>query len=150
MMQEVARDFLVMGPMVYAVILFERRSRTFPESLRGVRFPTLGYFRRMRRDGRRIVHCQDIPDNAFGNPGKAELIVITSHRWLDRFTCEVATEERPLGLRLETMVDRLNECFPSLPFSLWRVWWLEIPLRLKFRRLASSFALGESDVLLFF
>lgn len=99
---------------IYPLALWRRRRRRLPPGLRGVKFLRLGFLRKHAAAGKSIVRCQDLPPEAFGNPQKASVIIILSHRWLDRFKCDVPTPDHPGGLRLTTMIWKLAEHF-SLP-----------------------------------
>eukprot|EP00931_Biecheleriopsis_adriatica_P034127 TRINITY_DN19749_c0_g1_i1.p1 TRINITY_DN19749_c0_g1~~TRINITY_DN19749_c0_g1_i1.p1 ORF type:complete len:603 (-),score=65.00 TRINITY_DN19749_c0_g1_i1:41-1849(-) len=101
---------------VYGLSIFARRRRILPYALRNVRYVTLGYLRNIIAQGGAglaIKRCQEMPPEAFGDVAKAKELIITSHRWLDRYTCDVATPEFPLGLRLCTMVENLRQIFPE-------------------------------------
>jgi len=128
----------------YLFILTERRRRYLPPGLAQAKFVRLGYLRRMIARGERIRRCQELPPEAFGDFTKALYVIIVSHRWLDRYTCDVPTDAFPGGLRLTTLVSRLNGVFSlqawgslcHAPVSEWR------------RRFRASIT-GGRDVLLF-
>lgn len=96
---------------LYVYLLWLRRRRSLPAGLAGCKFVRLGYLRQLAKEGKQVCRCQDLPPEAFGDPQKAYFLIVTSHRWLDRFTCDIATEEHPGGLRLTTMLDKLNSHF---------------------------------------
>lgn len=130
---------------MYGAVLFHRRRRKLPAALLSCRFVRLGYLRQMRKKGQRIQRLQDLPEEAFGDPEKARVILITSHRWLDRFTCDVVTDARPEGVRLASMLDRAKQSFPeSLACCSGESVWGQI------EKLLSGVCFGGSDVLLFF
>ena len=99
---------------------------------------------RCRAGGMRIQRCQDLPAEAFGNPEKALYIITASHRWLDRYTCDVPTPEFPEGLRLGSMLKALDEHFSPVAMrragSCWR----------RFIGLETAYFAGGYDVLIFF
>merc|ERR1711988_1774642 len=43
----------------------------------------------------------------------AHHIVVISHRWIDRFSCDVPTDQHPYGLRLENLHQRLTQRRPK-------------------------------------
>ena len=68
----------------------------------------LDALRDMVKRGERIRRCQELPCSVFGDPERARFLVVVSHRWIDPRTCDVPTPEHPAGLRLETMVTKLE------------------------------------------
>jgi len=123
----------------YSVTVFARRRRKLPAALCKCGFVRLGYLRKMVAEGIPIERNQDLPSDAFGDPAKASELIVTSHRWLNRFSCDVPTSDNPLGVRLETMAKRIDAFYPE-HFSLSAGFW---PL---FRSLRFS----GWDVLVFF
>jgi len=103
--------YLVLG--AYLSMIFSRRCRILPAALNKCGYVRLGFLRRMTEEGAIIKRYQELPADAFGDPAKAAELIITSHRWLDRFTCDVPTDECPLGLRLTTMTKTLEEFYPQ-------------------------------------
>jgi len=90
------------------------------------------------RLGMAIQRCQDLPPEAFGDVEKAAVLLVISHRWLDRFNCDVPSAGCPHGLRLTTMTRRLDQNFPErLCAGLWR-------------QTFDSMRYGGNDVLVFF
>jgi len=96
----------------YVCLLFVRFWRSLPPALRQCGYVRLGYLRKMYREGMTIQRYQDMPDYAYGEPAKALNLIIISHRWLDRFFCDMATTEWPRGFRLNTLASRLEEHYP--------------------------------------
>jgi len=92
--------------VVYLFFLFCRRSYRLPPALEGIKWVRLSYLREMYKKGDRIKRCQDLPSRAFGDFSKAKYLIILSHRWIDRFACD-----SPDGLRLRTMLEKLNSHF---------------------------------------
>jgi len=127
----------------YLLALWLRRKRSLPPALRHCRFLRLGYLRKMAREGKRIVRSQLMPEEAFGNPEFAEVLVVTSHRWMDRFTCDVFSEAYPKGLRLTTMAERVSGFFPEAAPAVWAGW-------TAWSRFFYSLIYGGNDVLIFF
>merc|ERR1719401_275342 len=101
----------IMCILIFALCLIQRRSRILPPGLADARFVRLGYLRRMVAEGLPIQRCQALPEEAFGDPSKAAHLIVISHRWLDRFACDLPTKEYPEGLRLGTLVQCLEDHF---------------------------------------
>mmetsp|Transcript_88188 Transcript_88188/g.184261 ORF Transcript_88188/g.184261 Transcript_88188/m.184261 type:complete len:702 (-) Transcript_88188:87-2192(-) len=97
----------------YLQMLWLRRKRTLPTPFRGCKFVTLNYLRHIAATGEGIRRCQDLPSVAFGDPAKAKYLIVLSHRWMNRFTCDVRTEEHPEGLRLHMLVKHLDSLFST-------------------------------------
>eukprot|EP00928_Gymnodinium_smaydae_P093189 TRINITY_DN7722_c0_g1_i2.p1 TRINITY_DN7722_c0_g1~~TRINITY_DN7722_c0_g1_i2.p1 ORF type:complete len:604 (-),score=45.22 TRINITY_DN7722_c0_g1_i2:57-1868(-) len=131
--------------LYYLVVLFSRRRRRLPQALRQCRFIRLGYLRELKRVGGKIGRCQDLPPRAFGDVGKASVLIATSHRWLDRYTCDIIDETWPEGCRLSSMLARLAVTYPeNLADVAGDGFWAGI------RKLWNGITAGGSDVLLFF
>jgi hypothetical protein len=110
----IVKDGLLPLPvMVWIGWLILRRRRSLPAGIQEAKFISLRFLRKMLATGISITRCQDLPDEGFGDFGKAQSLVITSHRWLDRYKCDITTDEFPLGLRLTTMVRKLGLKFPT-------------------------------------
>lgn len=124
--------------LMYVSVIFARRRRTLPTALEKCGYVRLGFLRSLVREGKPLKRHQDLPINAFGDAAKAQFLIITSHRWLNRLTCDVATPEYPAGLRLNSMLSRLDVCFPES----WRCGELLAPLM--------SIRVCGFDALLFF
>lgn len=97
--------------VIYLNLLLRRRHRYLPPGLAKAKFVRLGYLREMAARGETIRRCQELPERAFGDPAKAAYLVVVSHRWLDRHKNDLPTEEYPLGLKLSSLVDRLEAHF---------------------------------------
>lgn len=138
-----AAMFCIVG--VYLVSVVERRRRVLPVALRYCRYVRLGYLRQMLASGVRVARCQELPSEAFGDVAKAERLIITSHRWLDPYSCDICNPEFPMGVRLETMMQRLGLSYPESLSQAAARGWYNFPLALM-----NSFRLGGSDVLIFF
>jgi hypothetical protein len=63
------------------------------------------------------VLLRGFTSRSFGNPQKALLLLSISHRWLNRLTCDIPSEEFPAGVRLTTFVRHLNEYFSTSVFG---------------------------------
>jgi len=98
---------------LYVSLLFQRRYRPLPPGLDRCKFVRLGYLRKMVAKGLPIRRCQALPTEAFGDVRTSSYLIIISHRWLHRFTCDVLTNDHPKGLRLETMVSALEDHFSA-------------------------------------
>merc|ERR1719352_2463 len=81
--------------VVYANLLLRRRLRYLPPGLAKAKFIRFGYLKAMLTRGERICRCQDLPDEAFGDASLAAYLIIVSHRWMDRFRCDMATHACP-------------------------------------------------------
>jgi len=128
----------------YVLLLWRRRHRHLPPSLQGCKFVRLEFLRDLcSGPGLGIRRCQDLPPEAFGDPTKAQVLIVVSHRWMNRHTCDVATSEFPQGLRLRTMVQKLDMHFSSLGIGKGR------GLGERWRRFCESLISGR-DVLVFF
>lgn len=125
---------------IYATLLYMRNRRHLPPSLDGAKFISLAYLRKLAARGQRICRCQDLPPQAFGDVTKALHLIVVSHRWLDPFTCDCVTDEYPVGLRLTTMLKKLN-----LHFS----FRCGCDLRESWKRLQAG-VVGGQDIVLFF
>eukprot|EP00929_Paragymnodinium_shiwhaense_P061436 TRINITY_DN30682_c0_g1_i2.p1 TRINITY_DN30682_c0_g1~~TRINITY_DN30682_c0_g1_i2.p1 ORF type:complete len:518 (-),score=44.22 TRINITY_DN30682_c0_g1_i2:710-2263(-) len=101
--------------VLYLIFLFKRRKRILPEALSSCKFTTLAWLRYMRANGLMVTRCQETPQEAFGNVEKAALLLIASHRWLHRYTCDVLLEgsQPPVGFRLHSMMLHLGAAFPE-------------------------------------
>jgi len=99
--------------LVYVAVLYVRRRRKLPVELRQCGYVRIGHLRAMLTNGFKILRRQEMPVDAFGDSAKAWVLVITSHRWLNRFTCDVPSPECPTGLRLHSMSERLAEAYPE-------------------------------------
>lgn len=131
--------------MIYLTCIFARRGRVLPPALRHCRFVRLDYLRTMVDNKQLICRMQELPDEVFGDVTKCEELIITSHRWLDRYTCDVVTEAYPAGLRLTTMMQNLDKTYiVSLAKAAETGWLGFLP------RLLSAFHYSSTDVLLFF
>mmetsp|Transcript_35775 Transcript_35775/g.116004 ORF Transcript_35775/g.116004 Transcript_35775/m.116004 type:complete len:240 (-) Transcript_35775:563-1282(-) len=96
----------------YLLSLWMRAHRHLPPGLQGCKFVRLEFLRHLcSGPGLGIRRCQDLPPEAFGDPTKAQILIVVSHRWINRHTCDVSTPEFPEGLRLHTMVHKLDEHF---------------------------------------
>lgn len=95
------------------VILANRMKRRLPKGLQQCKFVRLGYLRHAVRHGLPIRRRQEMPPEAFGDPQKARVLVVVSHRWLDRYKCDLPGDGAPHGLRLTTLTRRLNDLFPE-------------------------------------
>merc|ERR1719484_490128 len=84
----------------YNVLLFRRRGRQLPPGLQGVKWVRLMYLADMMKKGQSIRRCQLLKPEAFGDPRIAAHLIVLSHRWMDRFKCDMATHAYPKGLRL--------------------------------------------------
>ena len=134
----------VMGFLgLYGLFLYVRRHRKLPPGLHGCKFLTLDALRGMLDRGEKIRRCQDLPHNVFGDPERARFLVVLSHRWINPRTCDVPTAQHPGGLRLETMVNKLERFFS--PSSLGKGSTLAERLRFATYSLAS-----HKDVVVFF
>jgi len=85
-------------PVIYLLALASRYQRVLPYSLRNCKFIRLDKLREMQELGIQIKRCQELPTEIFGNASYAVELIITSHRWLNRFTCDVTTYDHPNGL----------------------------------------------------
>lgn len=130
--------FLVAIVCMCSVVFASRTKRRLPKALQRCKFVRMGYLRKALSLGCPIQRCQEMPDEAFGDPEKANTLLIVSHRWLDRFKCDLPDEGAPHGLRLTLMTRRLNELFPNKVVTA------------NWRRLFDSMSLGGDDVLVFF
>eukprot|EP00928_Gymnodinium_smaydae_P094036 TRINITY_DN7847_c0_g4_i2.p1 TRINITY_DN7847_c0_g4~~TRINITY_DN7847_c0_g4_i2.p1 ORF type:complete len:679 (-),score=69.11 TRINITY_DN7847_c0_g4_i2:47-1795(-) len=124
--------------------LWCRRVRRLPGDLTDIRFIRLGYLRQMLLEGKPIVRMQDMPSAAFGAAEKADQIICISHRWLDRNRCDAATAAFPGGLRLTTMLDKLDHYFRPSCIKEGKSFKLLCRAALDYK------SLGGSDILIFF
>merc|ERR1712107_601606 len=97
---------------LYLITIWSRNRRRLADPLVGAKFVRIGYLRKMKRESIKIKRCQDMPDEAFADPSKAQYLIVLSHRWLDRWTCDMPSKDYTHGLRLETLVERLDLRFP--------------------------------------
>eukprot|EP00928_Gymnodinium_smaydae_P087997 TRINITY_DN72158_c0_g1_i1.p1 TRINITY_DN72158_c0_g1~~TRINITY_DN72158_c0_g1_i1.p1 ORF type:complete len:604 (+),score=53.63 TRINITY_DN72158_c0_g1_i1:55-1866(+) len=128
----------------YGCILLGRRARVLPPALQKCKFGRLGYLRNMLASGQQITRCQEMPDDAFGDVGKAAILIIISHRWLNHFTCDII-DSKGQGVRMSSMLKRLSVSFPET--------WAEAfqsGMIAGLRSAWNSLIHGGSDVLLFF
>ena len=86
----------------YNVLLLRRRRRQLPPGLRGAKWIRLKYLAAMMKKGQRIVRCQLLKPEAFGDPATAAHLIVLSHRWMDGSACDMATHEYPQGLQTVT------------------------------------------------
>eukprot|EP00931_Biecheleriopsis_adriatica_P103875 TRINITY_DN78666_c0_g1_i1.p1 TRINITY_DN78666_c0_g1~~TRINITY_DN78666_c0_g1_i1.p1 ORF type:complete len:559 (+),score=91.73 TRINITY_DN78666_c0_g1_i1:45-1679(+) len=123
-----------------ALILATRTNRQLPKALQHCKFCSLGYLRKALQAGLRILRYQDMPPEAFGDVKKSAVLLITSHRWLDQFLCDLPLPEEgcPYGLRLTTMTQSLNGIYP------------ETLCCKSVSAVLESMRLGGNDVLVFF
>eukprot|EP00927_Polykrikos_kofoidii_P062605 TRINITY_DN5740_c0_g1_i4.p1 TRINITY_DN5740_c0_g1~~TRINITY_DN5740_c0_g1_i4.p1 ORF type:complete len:607 (-),score=67.75 TRINITY_DN5740_c0_g1_i4:152-1972(-) len=133
----------------YATVLFSRRARVLPPALRHCKFLRLGALRSMGNTaspgGLKLKRSQDMFEDDFGNVAKAKMLLITSHRWLDRYTCDKLTPSFPNGLRLASMLKRVNEHYPVTFREAFADGW-----GVGILRLWNGMTHSGSDVLLFF
>ena len=127
----------------YNLLLWRRRRRYFPDALKGAKWIRLSFLRSLVKNGGQIVRQQLLPPQAFGDPSKASHLVVISHRWLHRYTCDMVSAAFPQGMRLVTMLAKLEAHFSTEGLghgdSFWECWvrsWRSIT--------------PGSDVLLFF
>merc|ERR1719353_2451953 len=114
----------------YNILLLRRRYRQLPPGLQGVKWIRLTYLANMMKKGESIRRCQLLKPEAFGDPRKAAHLIVISHRWMDSFECDMATHACPKGLRLTTMLAKLEAHFSPAGFGLgttlkdrwWRSW----------------------------
>jgi len=97
--------------LAYLGALWARRLRYLPPGLTGVKYIKLSYLRAMANNGKTIRRCQELPPEAFGDPRKASYLIIISHRWLNRYTCDVCSDEMKEGIRLKTLLQKLEAFF---------------------------------------
>jgi hypothetical protein len=121
----------------YLIFVYHRRQRQITPGLRGCKFITLAYLREMQQKGVKIGRMQDLPPRAFGNFSKAGQIIITSHRWLNRFTCDTD------NIRLFEMVREFDNYYSLKGMGKGK------GLKEKLWRLRCSIT-GGCDVLIFF
>jgi len=125
-------------------LLRRRRKRHLPPGLVGARFVRLGYLRKRLRGGEGILRCQELPNEAFGDPSKALYLIVVSHRWLDPRTCDVSTNRFPHGLKLSALLRKLEDHFS--PRAFYRAGHgLGV-----FYRLSDAYFVGGWDVVIFF
>lgn len=130
--------------LLYCFLLFIRRGRKLPPALQKVGYTRLGYLREAFLKGQRIGRMQDMPPEGCGDANKAAYLIITSHRWLDRFTCDVTTDTYQHGVRLETMVRNMDTYFPQSIFAVGGT------CTQRLFRIFQGMRTGGNDVLLFF
>eukprot|EP00929_Paragymnodinium_shiwhaense_P082947 TRINITY_DN43989_c0_g1_i1.p1 TRINITY_DN43989_c0_g1~~TRINITY_DN43989_c0_g1_i1.p1 ORF type:complete len:605 (-),score=27.60 TRINITY_DN43989_c0_g1_i1:271-2085(-) len=136
---------VVVGAIIgYGTILLGRRARVLPPALQRCKFSSLGHLRKMLASGQQIRRCQEMPEDAFADVGKAAILIITSHRWLDRFTCDVL-DASGNAVRLNSMLRRLSISFPETMVSAFH-----LGLFMGLRSMWKALVHGGSDVLLFF
>jgi len=99
--------------VLYCNSLRGRQQRQLPPGLQKVKFVRLGYLRQLAARGQGIRRHQELPKEAFGDPSKATHIISVSHRWLDERTCDVRTKAHPCGLKLQSLLRRLEGCFSA-------------------------------------
>lgn len=102
---------LFMLPFTYSLLLWHKRVRYLPPGLARAKFVRFGYLKHLAARNKTISRCQDLPPEAFGDPGKAFHVIILSHRWLSPVTCDVPTAEFPAGLKLTKLLQRLDLYF---------------------------------------
>eukprot|EP00747_Dinoflagellata_sp_TGD_P052332 gnl/TRDRNA2_/TRDRNA2_147843_c0_seq1.p1 gnl/TRDRNA2_/TRDRNA2_147843_c0~~gnl/TRDRNA2_/TRDRNA2_147843_c0_seq1.p1 ORF type:complete len:678 (+),score=54.07 gnl/TRDRNA2_/TRDRNA2_147843_c0_seq1:80-2113(+) len=112
------RYVMIMLIATYGQFLFVRYARHLPPGLAGAKFVRLGYYRKMQRQGMCVSQCQKLPPEAFSDPHKASYVVILSHRWLDRYKCDMASESCPNGIRLNGILRELDKRFSFSPATL--------------------------------
>eukprot|EP00928_Gymnodinium_smaydae_P097759 TRINITY_DN8931_c0_g2_i1.p1 TRINITY_DN8931_c0_g2~~TRINITY_DN8931_c0_g2_i1.p1 ORF type:complete len:625 (-),score=99.65 TRINITY_DN8931_c0_g2_i1:115-1989(-) len=127
----------------YCLLLWRRTLRRLPPGLKGCKFVRLDYLRELVQSGEPIRRCQDLPAEAFGDPRKALHLIVVSHRWLNRYQCDLPTDEYPEGLRLCTMLERFEQYFSLKSFG------AGSGLKERFNRICSALV-GGNDVLIFF
>ncbi len=127
----------------YGMFIFVRRHRKMPPGLKHCKFVRLDALRDMANRGLPIRRCQDIPHSFFGDPRRARFLIVTSHRWINPQTCDVPVVGHPTGLRLETMVKKLETFFSPSNFGRGSTW--------RDRMTLALFSLvNYADVLVFF
>eukprot|EP00928_Gymnodinium_smaydae_P004656 TRINITY_DN11587_c0_g1_i1.p1 TRINITY_DN11587_c0_g1~~TRINITY_DN11587_c0_g1_i1.p1 ORF type:complete len:464 (+),score=61.73 TRINITY_DN11587_c0_g1_i1:38-1393(+) len=131
------------GFLGYCMLLWRRTKRRLPPGLKGCKFVRLDYLRKMARNGDRLRRSQELPHEAFGDPTKARYLIAVSHRWLDRYKCDLPTPEFPEGLRLRTMLGKLEMYFSLKSFG------TGSGLKERFNRICSALV-PDTDVLVFF
>jgi len=100
-------------PFLYVLAVAARYQRVLPHSLRNCKFIRLDKLRGMQKLGMRIKRCQELPTDIFGNVNYAAELIIISHRWLNRFSCDVATDDHPNGFLLDAMLASLDAYYPK-------------------------------------
>jgi hypothetical protein len=111
--------------------------------LQGVRWIRLAYLADMMKKGQSIKRCQLLEPEAFGDPATAAHLIVLSHRWMDSFKCDMETHAYPQGLRLTTMLAKLEAHFSPAGFG------VGTSLKDRWCRCWQSIT-GGSDVLVFF
>eukprot|EP00928_Gymnodinium_smaydae_P097760 TRINITY_DN8931_c0_g3_i1.p1 TRINITY_DN8931_c0_g3~~TRINITY_DN8931_c0_g3_i1.p1 ORF type:complete len:593 (-),score=68.88 TRINITY_DN8931_c0_g3_i1:189-1745(-) len=126
----------------YCLLLWQRRLRRLPPGLKQCKFVRLDYLRKIARNGEGIRRCQELPPQAFGDPKKALHLIVLSHRWMDGYRCDVSTPDYPLGLRLQTVLSKLEMHFSVESFGVGH------GFKERFRRICTALV-GGSDVVVF-
>mgnify|MGYP003324477894 CR=1 FL=1 len=103
----------------------------------------LMYLADMMKKGQSISRCQLLKPEAFGDPRTAAHLIVLSHRWMDSFTCDMATHACPQGLRLTTMLAKLHAHFSPAGFG------VGTSMKDRWSRCWKSIT-GGTDVLVFF
>lgn len=131
--------------LCYTTALFNRWRRRLPPALEGCLFIRMGFLRNLKATGGRIRRCQELPPEAFGDVGKASILLTTSHRWLDRYFCDIVDEMNPNGVRLTSMLRRLAFTYPESLSGVSGNGFCSFV-----SRLVNGLTTGGSDVVLFF
>jgi len=129
----------------YLLCLLSRCGRVMPYALRNCKVLRLDKLRDMKARGLTIKRLQELPADVFGNVEHAAELIITSHRWLHRLTCDVQTPEHPNGLRLDTMLDLLDTYYPESLRSACKVGFLQSLIGVW-----RSLTVSGADVVIFF
>ena len=69
------------------------------------------------KKGQSIRRCQLLKPEAFGDPRIAAHLIVLSHRWMDSCKCDMATHACPQGLRLTTLLAKLEAHFSPAGFG---------------------------------
>ena len=101
----------------YWFILIKRNFRRLPPGLSKMKFVTLAHLKSMLRHNQSICRFQELPSTAFGNSQKSSYLIVTSHRWLNRYTCDVPSNDCPNGVRLTGMAEQLESIFSLTSLS---------------------------------
>jgi len=97
--------------VVYSNFMLRRSQRFLPPGLSEAKFVRMGYLRHLMDTGGRLCRCQDLPDEAFGDVGVAQYLLIVSHRWLHPYTCDIIVDGFPQGFKLHHLYSRLAKHF---------------------------------------
>ena len=97
---------------VYVLVIFARFQRNLPFAVRKCRFIRLDKLRARQESGLGLARMQDLPEDLFGDVKYASEVIIVSHRWLDKYNCDINTPEHPTGFRLQSLLARLDAIYP--------------------------------------